>query len=103
MVLPVVTGGVFEEVRSGLEGHITVVTLVTQQSLMSQHMDSLVLLTGELLVTVGTGKWLLSSVQSVMCRQSLLLLKCHRADIAFEGIIFQVTVDVILQLYLVSE
>ena len=103
MILPVVAGGVFEKVRSGLEGHITVVTLVAQQSLVSQHVDSLVLLTGKLLVAVRTGKWLLTSVQSVMCCQRLLLLKCHRADIAFEGIIFQVTVDVILQLNLVSE
>ena len=95
--------GVFVQVGFGLEGHVTLATLVGQTALVSQHMDPLVLLTGEFLVTNRTDERLLSRVEPVVGGESLLLLERHRTDVTLEGVILQMSVDVIFEFNLISK
>jgi len=66
-------------------------------------MHSFILLTGELLVTQGTGERLFSRVKSVVCSESFLLLESHGTNVTLERIILQVSVDMSLEFNLVPE
>ena len=66
-----------QQVGTGLERHLTNLTLMGKASLMAQNMDPLVLLTCEPLLADWADVRLLSCVKTVVSTQRFLFLEGH--------------------------
>ena len=70
---------------------------------MSLHVNFFVFLAGEGPFADLADERLLAGVTAIMGGQRVLLLKCHRTPITLVGVVFDVTIVVVLQLHLVPE
>ena len=67
---------------------------------MPHDVDLFILLTGKGHVAYFADERLVSGVLPVMCAQRFLLLERHVANVAHEGVLFEVAVQVVLLLNL---
>ena len=94
--------GVLDEVRLRLKCHTAHLTLVRKAALVSLDMNFFIFLSSERHSTDLTFEGFFSSMASIMYCQRGLLLKSLWALVTLKGIFFEMLIDMVFHLHMVS-